>query len=159
MWEYKQAFYDSLNSYLCSNIICSYQPCSSEVHMAKYSYRSFKVLMHRNLRTFFYWLKWATVDNREESFLPFVDICFSSRDMSFQSLRNLEKKICDVTSRTLLLQYLIQMPFRRYWSESSKTWYTYETKWEELQNIKYFVAMATFWVRTFINQKHNYLIF
>ena len=34
------------------------------------------------------------VKNQEESFLPFVDICFRSRDMSFQSLRNLEKK-CD----------------------------------------------------------------
>ena len=29
-------------------------------------------------------------------------------------------------------------------SESGKTWYTYETTLEELKNIKYFVAMATF---------------
>ena len=34
------------------------------------------------------------VKNQEESFLLFVDICFRSRDMSFQSLRNLEEK-CD----------------------------------------------------------------
>ena len=32
--------------------------------------------------------------NQEESSLPFVNICFRSRDMSFQSLGNLEKK-CD----------------------------------------------------------------
>ena len=51
--------------------------------------------------------------NRKESFLPFVDISFRSRDMSFQSLGNLEKKCekkiehlcsfnksCDVKSRT-----------------------------------------------------------
>ena len=31
------------------------------------------------------------VKNQEESFLLFVDICFRSRDMSCQSLRNLEK--------------------------------------------------------------------
>ena len=92
--------------------------------------------------------------------------------MSFQSLANLEKK-CEngkenwdplteiVTSQVglLLIQYLNQMSFRRYWSESSKIWYTYETRWEELQNIKYFVAMATFLVRAFINWKHNCLIF
>ena len=29
--------------------------------------------------------------NWKESFLSFVDICFRSRDMSFQSLGNLEK--------------------------------------------------------------------
>ena len=53
------------------------------------------------------------MENRKESFLPFVDICFRSRDMGFQSLGNLEKnakrqlsilchfnKNCDVTSRT-----------------------------------------------------------
>ena len=51
------------------------------------------------------------------------------------------------------------MLLSRYWSESSKTWYTYKTRWEELQNIKYFVAMATFSIRAFINKKHNYLIF
>ena len=33
------------------------------------------------------------VENGKESFLPFVDICFRSRDMSFQNLGNLEKKI------------------------------------------------------------------
>ena len=32
------------------------------------------------------------VKNQEESSLPFVSICFHSRDMSFQNLRNLEKK-------------------------------------------------------------------
>ena len=100
-----------------------------------------------------------------KSFLPFVDICFRTRDMSFQSLRNLEKKMRQenwtfcapltkiVTSHLGLLQiqYLNQMSLRHYWSESSKTWYTYETRWEELENIKYFVAMATFSVRAFIN--------
>ena len=35
-----------------------------------------------------------TIKNRKESFLPFVDIYFRSSDMSFQSLKNLEKK-CD----------------------------------------------------------------
>ena len=78
--------------------------------------------------------------------------------MSFQSLGNLgekcEKKIEQLVASTakivtsqvglLLIQYLNQMSLRRYWSESSKTWYTYETRGEELQNIKYFVAMATF---------------
>ena len=49
----------------------------------------------------------------------------------------------------LFIQYLNQMPFRPYWSESSKSWYTYETRREELQNIKFFVAMATFSVRAF----------
>ena len=34
------------------------------------------------------------VKNQEESSLPFADIRFRSRDMSFQSLGNLEKK-CD----------------------------------------------------------------
>ena len=53
-----------------------------------------------------------------------------------------------------LIQYLDEMSFRRYWSESSKTWYTHETRSEELQHIKNFVAMATFSVRAFINQKH-----
>ena len=53
-----------------------------------------KVHMHRNFWKFFYCLIWKTVKNQEVSFLPFVDICFRSRDMSFQSLRNLEKK-CD----------------------------------------------------------------
>ena len=50
-----------------------------------------------------------------------------------------------VTSQVglLLIKYLNQMSFRRYCSESSKTWYTYETRWKELQNIKYFVAMTT----------------
>ena len=51
----------------------------------------------------------------------------------------------------LLIQYLNQMLFSRYWSESSKTSYTYKTRLEELQNIKCFVAMATFSVRGFIN--------
>ena len=62
-----------------------------------------------------------------------------------------------VTSQVglLLIQYLNQMSFRLYCSESSETWYTYETRWEELQNIKYFVAMASFSVWAFI----NYLIF
>ena len=32
------------------------------------------------------------VKNQEENFLLFVDICFRSRDMSFKSLRNLEKE-------------------------------------------------------------------
>ena len=32
------------------------------------------------------------VKNREESSLLFVDICFRFIDMSFQNLRNLEKK-------------------------------------------------------------------
>ena len=32
------------------------------------------------------------VKNWKESFLLFVDICFRSRDMSFQSLGNLGKK-------------------------------------------------------------------
>ena len=35
---------------------------------------------------------WKTVNNREEGFLPFVNICFHSKDMSFQSLGNLEEK-------------------------------------------------------------------
>ena len=30
--------------------------------------------------------------NRKESFLPFVDVCFRSKDVIFQSLGNLEKK-------------------------------------------------------------------
>ena len=71
--------------------------------------------------------------------LPFVDICFRSRDISFQSLEILRKK-CEenwafcapltkiVTSQVGLIQYLNQMSFRRYKSESSKTWYTYETR-------------------------------
>ena len=42
------------------------------------------------------------------------------------------------------------MSFWRYWSKSSKTWYTYETRREELQNIKYFIAMATFSIRALI---------
>ena len=39
---------------------------------------------------------WKTVEKREEGFLPFVNICFNSRDMSFQSLENLEEK-CEKT--------------------------------------------------------------
>ena len=35
---------------------------------------------------------WKTVKNREEGFLLFVNICFRSRDMSFQSHENLEEK-------------------------------------------------------------------
>ena len=75
---------------------------------------------------------------------PFVDICFCSRDMSFQSLGNLEKKwekklehfvpllTKIVTSQVglLLVLYLNEMSFRRYWSESSKIWCTYQTRWE-----------------------------
>ena len=62
---------------------------------------------------FYYWLIRKTVQNQEESFLSFADICFRSRDMSFQSHGSLEKnakrklsilcpfnKNCDVTSRT-----------------------------------------------------------
>ena len=68
-----------------------------------------------------------------------VDFCFRSRDTNFQSLRNLGKNatrkldiLCpfdkNVTSQVGLkfIQYLNQMSSRRYWSESSKTWYTYE---------------------------------
>ena len=33
-----------------------------------------------------------TVKNREEGRFPFVSICFQSRDMSLQSLGNLEEK-------------------------------------------------------------------
>ena len=35
-----------------------------------------------------------------------------------------------VTSQVglLLIQYLNQMSFRHYWSESNKTWYTYEIR-------------------------------
>ena len=40
----------------------------------------------------FYWLIWKTVKNRKESFLPFVDICIRSRDMSFQGHGNLDEK-------------------------------------------------------------------
>ena len=32
-------------------------------------------------------------ENLEEGFLPFVGICFRSRDMSFQSIGRCEKKI------------------------------------------------------------------
>ena len=34
---------------------------------------------------------WKTVKNREEGFLPFVNICFRSIDMSF-NLENLKEK-------------------------------------------------------------------
>ena len=85
--------------------------------------------------------------------------------MSFQSLGNLNKKMrkengafCapltkTVTSRVglLLIQYFNQLSFRRYWPESSKIWNTYETRWEELQTVEYFVTIATFVVRAFIN--------
>ena len=79
---------------------------------------------------------------KDESVLLFVDICFRSRDMSFQSLGNLEKKMrkencafCApltkvVTSQVglVLMKYLHQILCRRYWSESSKTWYTDEAR-------------------------------
>ena len=97
---------------------------------------------------------------------PFQRYELSKSQKSWEKLRQENWTFCApltkiVTSHVglLLIQYLNQMSFRHYWSESSKTWYTYETRWEELQNIKYFVAMATFSVRAFINQKHNYLIF
>ena len=50
------------------------------------------VPMHRNFRYLFYLLISRTNKNGEESFLPFVNACFRSRDMSFQSLKNLQKK-------------------------------------------------------------------
>ena len=72
----------------------------------------FKVPMHRIFDNFFYWQIWKTVKNEEESSLLFVNICFRSRDMNFQSLGNLEKNAkrklsilcpfnenCDVTIR------------------------------------------------------------
>ena len=50
-----------------------------------------------------------TVKNQEERSLPFVNICFGSRDMSFQSLRNLEKK-CDkkIEHYSIFKSYVIQ---------------------------------------------------
>ena len=35
---------------------------------------------------------WKTIKNREEGFLLFVNICFRSRDTSFQIHGNLEEK-------------------------------------------------------------------
>ena len=74
-----------------------------------------KVPMHQNSWQYFYWLILKTVKSQEEGFLPFVDICFCSRDMSFQSVENLKEKWekrfehlcpfnknCDVTSRTCI---------------------------------------------------------
>ena len=71
-----------------------------------------------------------------ESFLLFADICFRSRDMSFQILGNLGEKCRKkiehfvpftkiVTSQVGLvsIQHLNQM-----WSESRKTWCTDETR-------------------------------
>ena len=62
------------------------------------------------------------VKNQEESSLPVVNVCFSSKGMSFQSLENLEKKcekkiehfvslnkICDVTTGFAFIQYLNPM--------------------------------------------------
>ena len=83
-------------------------------HLTAYSAYASKFLI-----IFFYWLIRKTVKSQEESFWPFVNICFRCRDMSLQSLRNLEKnakrklsilcpfnKNCDVTIELLLIQYL-----------------------------------------------------
>ena len=82
---------------------------------------------------------------------PFQRYELSKSRKSWEKMRKENWAFCApltkiVTSQVglLLIQYLNQMSFRRYWSESNTTWYTYETRWEELQNIKYFVAMATF---------------
>ena len=48
--------------------------------------------MHRNFLIMFYWLMRKAIKTREEVFLPFVNICFRARDMSFQSDGNLEEK-------------------------------------------------------------------
>ena len=52
--------------------------------------KTFKVHMHRIFDNFFI----GYYERPLKTELQFVDICFHSRNMSFQSLRNLEKK-CD----------------------------------------------------------------
>ena len=97
---------------------------------------------------FFYWLMRKTVKNREEGFLPFVNVCFCSRDMRFQSHGNLEKnakrklsilcpynKNCDVTSMTCI--YSI---FKSYVIQTSLV--IYQTRKGDHENISVFVAIA-----------------
>ena len=52
----------------------------------------FKLHMHRNFDNFFIGYYERPLIAEKKAFLPFVDICFRSRKMSFQSLGNLEKK-------------------------------------------------------------------
>ena len=78
-----------------------------------------------------------TIKNKEERFLPFSNNCFGSRDMSFQSLGNLEKKCerklsilcpfnknCDVTTRICIYSIFKSHAIRHYMSESSRIWHT-----------------------------------
>ena len=51
----------------------------------------------------------------------------------------------------LIQNFKNQMSSRRYWSRSGGAWYAYRTRWEELQGIGGFAAMATFSVRAFID--------
>ena len=53
------------------------------------------------------------VKNQEKSCLAFVDICFRSSDMSFQSLRNLEKK-CGNAPLTKSVTSQLGFPFIQY---------------------------------------------
>ena len=86
---------------------------------------------------------WKTIENRKYRLLISVFVPEIWAFKVSEILRKMRKEnwaFCApltkiVTSQVglTLIQYLNQMSFRRYWLESNKTWYTYETRWEELQ--------------------------